>query len=172
MSPQLQATEAFLSPLFFVSREKLQPPFSPDSKKQMQTFAHQGREGIWKQGRSSQGPSVVTGQGPGSPRETHMTASLSSSAERKPHQMEGGSEEALFISERRPQSGNLQKGCPGDSDGKESAFNVGDLSSIPGLGRFPWRRAWQPTPVFLPGESHGQRSLGLQPMGSRRVGQG
>jgi len=22
-----------------------------------------------------------------------------------------------------------------------------------------WRRAWQPTPVFLPGESHGQRSL-------------
>ena len=24
----------------------------------------------------------------------------------------------------------------------------------------PWRRAWQPTPVFLPGESHGQRSLG------------
>ena len=23
----------------------------------------------------------------------------------------------------------------------------------------PWRRAWQPTPVFLPGESHGQRSL-------------
>jgi len=30
---------------------------------------------------------------------------------------------------------------------------------IPGLGRFPWRRKWQPTPVFLPGESHGQRSL-------------
>ena len=24
----------------------------------------------------------------------------------------------------------------------------------------PWRRAWQPTPVFLPGESHAQRSLG------------
>ena len=23
----------------------------------------------------------------------------------------------------------------------------------------PWRTAWQPTPVFLPGESHGQRSL-------------
>ena len=46
MSPQLQAMEAFLSPLFFVSREKLQPPSSLDSKKQMQTFAHQGREGI------------------------------------------------------------------------------------------------------------------------------
>ena len=27
-------------------------------------------------------------------------------------------------------------------------------------GKIPWRRAWQPTPVFLPGEFHGQRSLG------------
>ena len=25
--------------------------------------------------------------------------------------------------------------------------------------KIPWRRKWQPTPVFLPGESHGQRSL-------------
>ena len=29
----------------------------------------------------------------------------------------------------------------------------------PCVGEIPWRRAWQPTPVFLPGESHGQRSL-------------
>ena len=37
---------------------------------------------------------------------------------------------------------------------------------IPGLGRFPWRRKWQPTPVFLPGESHGWRSLvGYSPWG-------
>ena len=27
------------------------------------------------------------------------------------------------------------------------------------VGKIPWRRAWQPTPVFWPGESHGQRSL-------------
>ena len=27
------------------------------------------------------------------------------------------------------------------------------------VGKIPWRRAWQPMPVFLPGESHGQRSL-------------
>ena len=33
-----------------------------------------------------------------------------------------------------------------------------DMSSIPGLG-IPWRRAWQPISVFLPRESHGQRSL-------------
>ena len=29
----------------------------------------------------------------------------------------------------------------------------------PWVGKIPWRRAWQPTPVLLPGESHGQRSL-------------
>ena len=27
------------------------------------------------------------------------------------------------------------------------------------VGKIPWRRAWQPTPVLLPGESHGQKSL-------------
>ena len=38
------------------------------------------------------------------------------------------------------------------------------------LGREdPWRRAWQPTPVFLPGESHGQRSLaGYSPWGQKQ----
>ena len=39
------------------------------------------------------------------------------------------------------------------------AGDMRDVGSIPGFGRFPWRRAWQPTPVFLLGESHGQRSL-------------
>ena len=29
----------------------------------------------------------------------------------------------------------------------------------PGSGKIPWGRKWQPTPVFFPGESHGQRSL-------------
>ena len=34
------------------------------------------------------------------------------------------------------------------------------------LGRIPWRRAWQPTPIFLPGESQGQRNLvGCSPWG-------
>ena len=51
--------------------------------------------------------------------------------------------------------------------GKESACSAEDLGLIPGLGRFPWRRKWQPTPVFLPGESHGQRSLvGYSPFSS------
>ena len=46
------------------------------------------------------------------------------------------------------------------------AANAGDMGSIPGSGRCPWRRTWQPTPVFLPGEFHGQRSLaGYGPQG-------
>ena len=36
------------------------------------------------------------------------------------------------------------------------------------VGKIPWRRKWQPTPVFLPGKSHGQRSLaGYSPWGKR-----
>ena len=38
----------------------------------------------------------------------------------------------------------------------------------PYVGKIPWRRAWQPTPVFLSGESHGQRSLvGYSPWGPK-----
>ena len=47
------------------------------------------------------------------------------------------------------------QGFPCGSAGKESAHNVGDLGSIPGLGRFPWRRERLPTPVFWPAEFHG-----------------
>ena len=49
---------------------------------------------------------------------------------------------------------------------KELAYNAGDPGSIP-RGKIPWRREWQPTPVFLPREFHGQRSLvGYGPWGS------
>ena len=62
------------------------------------------------------------------------------------------------------------KGFPGGSDGKESICHVEDLSLIPGLGRSPGRRARQPTPVFLPGESPWtEEPGGLQCMGSPRV---
>ena len=38
----------------------------------------------------------------------------------------------------------------------------------PWVGKIPWRRAWQPSPVFLPGEYHGQRSLaGYSPWGCK-----
>ena len=36
------------------------------------------------------------------------------------------------------------------------------------VGKIPWERKWQPTPVFLPGESRGQRSLaGYSPWGRK-----
>jgi len=41
---------------------------------------------------------------------------------------------------------------------KNPPANDGDLLFDPWVGKIPWRRIWQPTPVFLPGESHGQRS--------------
>ena len=44
-------------------------------------------------------------------------------------------------------------GFPGGEDGQESVCNVGDLGSIPGLGKISQMRAWQPTLVFLPGEA-------------------
>ena len=47
--------------------------------------------------------------------------------------------------------------------------NAGDVGLMPGVGKIPWRRAWPPTPVFLPGESHGQRSLaGYSPWGCKQ----
>ena len=101
---------------------------------------------------------------------------------------------------------------PGGSDGKESACNAGDPSSIPGWGRshgegigyplqyswasqvaqtvknlpamwktwvwswvgkIPWRKAWQPTPVFLPGESPWTEVPGrLQSIWLQRAGRG
>ena len=45
------------------------------------------------------------------------------------------------------------------SVGKEYACNARDPGSIPGSGRSPGEGKWQPTPVFSPRESHGQRSL-------------
>ena len=48
------------------------------------------------------------------------------------------------------------------------AGDIRDVGSIPGFGKIPWRRAWQPTSAFLPGESHGQRSLaGYGPWGRK-----
>ena len=65
------------------------------------------------------------------------------------------------------------KGFPGGASAKEPAcqcrihkrhrFN-------PWVGKLPWRRAWHPTPVPLPGKSHGQRSLvGYSPQGHKEL---
>ena len=61
-------------------------------------------------------------------------------------------------------------GFPGGTVVKNPLVNAGDMGSIPGW-EDPWRRKWQSTQVFLPGESHGQRSLvGYSPGGRKRVG--
>ena len=62
---------------------------------------------------------------------------------------------------------------PGGSSGKEPIYQC---RKCKGCGfstwveKIPWRRAWRPTPVFLPGESHGQRSLARYgPWGSKEL---
>ena len=55
----------------------------------------------------------------------------------------------------------LKKGFPGGAVVENPPANAGDIrdpGSIPGVGRFPWRREWQPTPLFLPRKFHGQGS--------------
>ena len=95
----------------------------------------------------------------------------------------------FFFLDLRPEVGLLDHmvfgASLGGSGGKESTCHVGDPGSIPGLGRFRWRRKWQPTPVFLPGESREMATHpsvlawripwteepgGLQSLGLQRVG--
>ena len=89
----------------------------------------------------------------------------------------------------------MKMGFLSSSASKESACNAGDPSSIPSpeispgkgtgytlqypwasllaqtVGKIPWRRKWQPTPLFLPGYSPWtEEPGGLQSMGSQRVG--
>ena len=60
-----------------------------------------------------------------------------------------------------------EKGLPQWLNSKGSTCNAGDLGLIPG----PCIRVWEPTPEFLPGESHGQRSLaGYSPWGYKESG--
>ena len=56
----------------------------------------------------------------------------------------------------------VRQGFPGGTSGKEPAHQHSRHKRNgfhPWIGKTPWRRAWQPTPVFLPGESCGQRIL-------------
>ena len=53
---------------------------------------------------------------------------------------------------------------PGGASGKEPAcqgkrHKIHEFEFDPWVGKIPWKRTWKPTPIFLPGESHGQRSL-------------
>ena len=68
---------------------------------------------------------------------------------------------------------HVPKGFPSGSVVKNLPANAGcpagDVVQS-WVGKIPWRRKWQPTPVFLPGKSHGQRSLeGYSSWGCKRV---
>ena len=60
-------------------------------------------------------------------------------------------------------------GFPPGSDGKEST-HMGRPGFNPWVRKIAWRREWQPTPVFLPGKSHEERSLvGYSPQGRKEL---
>ena len=81
----------------------------------------------------------------------------------------------------RPQSDTTERltlpllysswGFPGGAVVKNPSAKAGDIRDYgfnPWVRKIPWRRTQQPTPVFLPGKSHGQRSLaGYSPQGHR-----
>ena len=68
----------------------------------------------------------------------------------------------------------VETGFPGGANSKEPSCQCGRHKRCrfnSWVRKIPWRRAWQPTPILLPGESHGQRSLaGCSPKG--RTGSG
>ena len=56
----------------------------------------------------------------------------------------------------------VSPGFPGGTGGKEPICQCKRHKTRgfdPWVRKIPWRRAWQPTPVFMPEESYGQRSL-------------
>ena len=62
----------------------------------------------------------------------------------------------------------LRNGLPWWLSGRESTCQCRRHEFHPWVRKIAWRRKWQPTPVFLPGESHGQRSLaGYSPWGRK-----
>ena len=58
----------------------------------------------------------------------------------------------MYIFIRTSQVALVVKNLPANARDKRQGFNSW-------VAKIPWGRKWQPTPVFLPGESHGQRSL-------------
>ena len=68
----------------------------------------------------------------------------------------------------------MEEGSPGGASGKGPSCQCRRLKRCrfnPWVRKIPWKRTWQPTPVFLSGESHAQRSLaGYSPWLHKRVG--
>ena len=75
-----------------------------------------------------------------------------------------------FIFQMPPSESNVhQCGFPGGPTIK-NPLQYRTCRFNPWVGKIPWGRAWQPTPVFLPGEPHGQKSLaGYSPWGCKEL---
>ena len=59
---------------------------------------------------------------------------------------------------------------PGGSDGKASVCNARGPGFNPWVGKIPWRRKWQPTPVLLPGKYHEWwEPVGYSPWGRKEL---
>ena len=79
---------------------------------------------------------------------------------------EGGEDGTWAISGGSKEAQDL----PRRQSGKESACQCRRWGFNPWVMKIPWRRKWQPTPIFLPGECHGQSSRqGYSPWGYKRV---
>ena len=82
-----------------------------------------------------------------------------------PAELKKGREEGESIMYDMIKNLGLSKSFPG---GSGVCLQCGTPGFEPWVGKIPWRRKWQSTPVLLPGKSHGQGSLGrLQSMGSQ-----
>ena len=90
-----------------------------------------------------------------------------------PNSWEAGAKGGCFqwchlCSEKRT---TIFQGFPRWLRGKEPVSQCRRCGFDPWVGKIPWRRKWQPTPVFCLGKSHGQRSLeGFSPWRKQRVG--
>ena len=77
----------------------------------------------------------------------------------------------VFLSEYYKTLSTAFPGLPWWLSGKESACQCRRRGFHPSGRKIPWRRKWQPSPVFLPRKPHGQRSLAsCGPWGHKRVG--
>ena len=78
----------------------------------------------------------------------------------------------IFLLPKEYLDSTLKSGLPWKLNGKEYTCQCRRWVGISELGRFPVRKKWQPTPVFLPGKSLRQRSLvGYHPYGCKPTGQ-
>ena len=70
-----------------------------------------------------------------------------------------------------PASAPVLLGLPWSLSGKRIHRNCRRCRFNPCVRKIPWKRTWQPTPVFFPGKSHGQKGpVGYSPRGRKRVG--